>query len=196
LTSSATRSSDDMVNEPEGEEIEADIWSWIREFVTVRNDFYGSKFAPCPFAQQAVTTGTVDVAVWRSGDVREFVRAYAEGMRDTPGLTTRVMAFPPRIQRAWGFSDYIESLNRELIPDNVFLNPGIAKNTTSKFPGSVGQPYFIVVANSLAAVLRGSEQLQRTDYYDNWPGSHVEFVVERRARLAERFSRSTEAEHL
>jgi hypothetical protein len=184
------------VNDSEAEEIEADIWTWMREFVSVRNDFYGSKFAPCPFAKQALTIGTVDVVVWRSGDAREFVRAHAAGMRDAPGLTTRVMTFPPRIQRIWGFSDFLESLNAELIPDDVFLNPGVAKRTTSRHPGAAGQPYFIVVANTLTAVLRGSELLLRTDYYDKWPASHFALVVERRARLARRSSKRAEAEHV
>jgi hypothetical protein len=177
------------------DEIEADIWSWMREFVTVRNAFYSEKFAPCPFAQRAVTTGTVDVAVWRSGDVREFVGAQAMSMRDAPELTTRVMTFPPRIQLAWGFNDFVDALNAELIPDNVFLNPGVAKNTMSRYPGSAGQPYFIVVANSLDAVLQGSELLQRTDYYDQWPASHFEFVVMRRSRLARCYARSQVPQH-
>ena len=170
-------------------EIEADVWAWMREFVAVRNDFYGGKFAPCPFAQRALTIGTVDVAVWREGNAREFVRAQAAGMRDTPALTTRVMTFPPRVQLTWGFSDFVDSVNAELVPDNVFINPGIAKHTRSKYPGSAGHPYFMVVANSLDAVLTGSQVLQRSDYYDNWPASHFEIVVERRARLARRYAR-------
>ena len=101
------------------DEIEADIWVWMREFVSVKNEFYGAKFPPCPFAQKALLTETVDVAVWRSGDVRQFIRERAVDMRDSPKLTTRVMAFPPRVQLAWGISDFVEALNTELIKDNV-----------------------------------------------------------------------------
>ena len=137
------------------EQIAADIWLWMREFVAVKNDFYGAKFPPCPFAQKALLQGTVDVAVWESGDVKRFVRERAENMRDTPTLTTRVMAFPPRIQLAWGISDFVESLNRELIADNLFLNTGVTKTMPSRYPASGGNPYFIVVANSLDAVLKG-----------------------------------------
>jgi hypothetical protein len=176
-------------------EIESDIWSWMHEFITVRNAFYDMKFAPCPFAQRAVNIGTVDVAVWGAGNVREFVHSRAATMSTAPGLTTRVITFPPRVRLAWGFSDYVDSLNAALIPDNVFLNPGVAKNTTSRYPGSAGQPYFIVVANRLDAVLRGSESLQRTDYYDQWPASHFELVVKRRARLARRYGTSSGSEH-
>jgi hypothetical protein len=176
--------------------IETDIWVWMREFVAVKNDFYGAKFPPCPFAQKALLQETVDVAVWQSGEVKRFIRARAEDMRDSPKLTTRVMAFPPRIQLAWGISDFVESLNRELIADNIFLNTGVTKTAVSRYPGSAGNPYFIVVANSLDAVLKGSESLQRTDYYEDWPKTHFEIVVERRERMAKRYGRPEESEHL
>lgn len=165
-------------------EIEADIWVWMREFVSIRNEFYGAKFAPCPFAQRALTLKTVDVVVWESGHVREFVGFAARAMRNQPHLSTRVIVLPPRVQDAWGFTDFVESLNAELIPHNVFLNTGVAKTTTSRYPGSAGRPYFMVVANGLQAVLQGSEQLQRTDYYQDWPSTQVDIVVGRRSRMA------------
>ena len=171
------------------EEVVADLWKWIREFVTVPNEFYNNKFAPCPYADMAVRTKAVDVVAWESGDVRAFIREKAEGMRDAPNLTTRVMGFPPRTQFAWGISEYVESLNTELISDNVFLNTGIAKTTISRYPGSGESPYFIVVANSLAAVLDGAKSLAKSDYYKDWPKEHYEIVVERRARLAERYGK-------
>lgn len=172
------------------QEVGQDIWKWINEFVTIPNEFYNFKFAPCPYARQAVMAKTVDVRVWRSGDARVFIRQNAIDMRDNPQLTTRVMAFPPRVQFQWGINDFVEKLNAELIADNVFLNPGIAKTTESRYPGSVGkQPYFIVVANGLAAVLSGCESLKRTDYYKDWPKEHYELVVERRARMAKQYGR-------
>lgn len=171
------------------EEIEQDIWSWMREFVAVPNEFYNYKFPPCPYAYRALVGKTVDVAVWQSGDVRRFIRQKAIEMRDLPTLTTRVMAFPPRTQWAWGISDYVEALNAELIKDNVFLNTGLTKTMKSRYPGSSGEPYFMVVANSLEPVLKGAESLQRTAYYRDWPKTHYEIVVERRARMAERYGK-------
>jgi len=167
--------------------IEEDIWAWIRGFVTVKNEFYGFKFAPCPFARQALEAQTVDVLVWQADDVREFIRRGAVEMHQSPRLTTRVMAFPPKTRFLWGLNDYVETLNAELIPDNVFLNTGVAQGTFSRYPGSAKTPYFIVIANSLAAVLAGAEALAKTDYYQNWPADHYALVVERRARLAKRY---------
>ncbi|MCA8975480.1 MAG: hypothetical protein KDC98_12225, partial [Planctomycetes bacterium] len=161
------------------EDVVADLWRWIHEFVTVPNEFYGFKFAPCPYAHMAVRDSTVDVVAWESGDVRTFIREQAIVMRDAPRLTTRVMGFPPRTRFAWGISEFVEQLNAELIPDDVFLNTGIAKTTTSRYPGSDNSPYFIVVANSLTAVLDGAESLARSDYYKDWPREHYEIVVER-----------------
>lgn len=170
------------------QQIEADIWAWIHDFVTVKSDFYNHKFAPCPYARQAVESKTVDVQVWQSGNVREFIKERAIGMRDNSSLTTRVMAFPPKTQFQWGLNDYVEDLNAELIPSNVFLNTGLAKTTKSRYPGSrSNDPYFIVIANSLAAVLAGSESLMKTDFYKNWPADHYALVVERRARMAKRY---------
>ena len=174
------------------EEVVAELWKWIHEFVTVPNEFYDFKFAPCPYAKMAVTDKAVDVVAWESGDVRKFIREKAEGMRDAPHLTTRLMGFPPRTQFAWGISEFVESLNMELIPDNVFLNTGIAKTTISRYPGSGESPYFIVVANSLGPVLDGAKSLAKSDYYKDWPKEHYQIVVERRARLAERYGKKVE----
>lgn len=175
-------------NLPPIDDIEDDIWAWMREFVAVKNEFYNARFPPCPFAQRALMTRTVDVAAWQSGDVREFIRHHAMRMQAEPRLTTRVMAFPPRTQAAWGLTDFVESLNTKLIQCNLFLNTGIAKTTISRYPGSLARPYFIVVANSLDAVLKGAEALKQTGYYDDWPKEQITIVVERRERLARRYA--------
>lgn len=169
------------------EQVERDIWRWINEFIAVPNAFYHNKFAPCPYARSAVTEGSADVVAWRDEELRGFIRAQAIAMRDSTTIGTRVMAFPPRIQRVWGLIDYIDELNLELGPDNVFLNAGVAKTSISAYPGSSGKPYFIVVANTLDAVLKGAKALQRTPFYKAWPVEQYRTVVERRARLAASF---------
>jgi len=169
-------------------QIEQDIWAWIHEFVTTPNEFYDYKFSPCPFARQAVQTKKVDVRAWQSGNVREFIKDNATAMREEPSLTTRVMAFPPMVRFQWGINDYVEALNVEMISSNVFLNAGVAKSTKIRYPGSRSKdPYFIVIANSLDAVMSGAEMLAKTDYYKNWPAEHYAHVVERRARMARQY---------
>jgi hypothetical protein len=169
------------------EEIETDLRDWINNFITVPNEFYNYKFAPCPYAKSAVLARQVDVVAWQSGDVRTFLRTHAIRMRDereASGVTTLVMGFPPRIQRSWGVIDYVDALNIELISDNVFLNAGVTKTMESRYPGSNGTPYFIVVANTLDAVLKGSNALQRTAFYKDWTPEQYRTVVERRAARA------------
>lgn len=180
----------------EHDAIVADLWRWIREFVVVKSEFYKGKFAPCPYAQSALAANSADVVAWQAGDFRTFIRAHAEQMRGMSELTTRVIGLPPRAQNAWGISEFVESLNAEFIPDNVFLNQGIAKSTVSRYPGSEGRPYFIVVANSLGAVLKGAEALRRTDFYDNWPPTHFELVVQRRERMAARYGDARRSDNL
>ncbi|MCJ2054460.1 hypothetical protein [Methylobacterium sp. J-070] len=172
------------------DEIETDIINWIREFIVVPNEFYDGKFAPCPYAQAAMSARAVDVAVWEAGDPRLFIREKASTMRQAPKIQTRVIVFPPRIQWSLGVSEYIDTLNTELIAEDLFLNTGVAKTTKSLYPGSGNKPYFIVVVNSLNAVLRGAKSLQKTNFYDKWPASHLKIVVERRANLAARYGKS------
>jgi hypothetical protein len=168
--------------------IEQDIRRWFEDFLTKPNAFYQHKFVPCPFAEKAIKQQTVDILVWEEGDVRTFVRKGAETMRDHPKLTTRVMVFPPHVQFQWGLSEFVESLNMELISTNVFLNTGVCQTTKSRYPGSKpNDPYFMIVANSLAAVLAGAKSLSKTDFYKDWPAEHYEIVVKRRARLARKF---------
>ena len=178
--------------DPVYQRVEQDIWAWIHEFVTVPSEFYDFKFPPCPYARGALINKTVDVKVWlsprQSGDVKAFIKQCSEAVRETPTLTTRVMAFPPKVRFAWGINDYVELLNTQLIKDGIFLNTGTAKSTTSRYPGPPSkEPYFIVIANSLGPVLEGAESLAKTDYYKDWPGAHYELVVERRARMAKQY---------
>nr|AYM54393.1 hypothetical protein [Phaselicystis flava] len=172
-------------------QVEGDVWKWIHEFVATPNEFYNFRFPPCPYARQAVLQEKVDVLVYTSGNVRAFIKAGAIGMRDSEKIGTRVMAFPPKTKLQFGLSDFVESLNADLIKDDVFLNTGYAKTSVSRYPSSPpGEPYFVVIANSLAPVLAGCESLKRTDYYKNWPAEHFGIVVDRRARMARQFGRN------
>ncbi len=172
--------------------IEQDLWTWLNAFVAANNSFYVGKFPPCPYARSAILAGQVDIKVYMEGNVREFIREKTIELRDTPKLSTRVIAFPPRVQWQWGISEFVEGLNAEVISDDVFLNTGVTKTMFSRYSGSrPGELYFIVVANRVGAVLAGSEALKRTDYYSNWPQEQYELVVERRARMAERYGKKT-----
>ena len=172
------------------DDVHEDIWAWLNGFVAVKNGFYDGKFAPCPFARAAIVTNKVDVKVYRTGDVRTFIRTHAIDLRDSGVLSTRVITFPPRIQGQWGIDDYIETVNAELIKDDIFLNPGVTKTLKSRYPGSPpGAPYYIVVVNRLEAVLSGSDALQRTAFYEKWPKEQYELVVERRDRMSKRYGK-------
>lgn len=168
--------------------IRADMWHWLEDFVATKNAFYAGKFAPCPYARAAINAHQVAVEVWTEGDVARFIRAQSLTLVTSPEVSTLVMAFPPRTERKWGLTEFVETLNAELIPHDIFLNTGTTKTMASRFTGSPpGTPYFIAVANRLGAVLTGSRALMRTQYYFNWPPEQLELVVKRRARMAERF---------
>ena len=135
------------------DQVKCDLWRWINEFISVPNEFYKKKFAPCPYAKSAVLDGQVDVVVWESGSPRDFIRDQAMAMRDErplTGVTTRCMGFPPRMLRAWGLVDYVDALNLELVADNVFLNAGVKQGpvTVKGFAYLLDYDESIVFANS------------------------------------------------
>ena len=172
--------------------IEQDLWIWLNAFVAANNSFYAGKFPPCPYARSAIIAGQVDVKVYMEGDIRAFVREKTIELRDSPKLSTRVIAFPPRVKWHWGISEFVERINAEMISDDVFLNTGVTKTMFSRYTGSrAGEFYFIVVVNRVGAVLAGSEALKKTDYYSNWPQEQYELVVVRRARMAERYGKKS-----
>ena len=70
------------------QQVEQDIWAWISDFVTAKNEFYNYKFAPCPYARQAVVSKTVDVQVWQFGNVREFIKDNAGSRYGTASRQT------------------------------------------------------------------------------------------------------------
>ncbi len=182
------KTQDATPGEPLSAAIERDVWAWLNAFVAVNNSFYAGKFPPCPYARGAILAGQVDVRVYMEGDVRGFIHEKTVELRDSPKLSTRVIAFPPRVQWQWGISDFVERINAEMIPDDLFLNTGVTKTMFSRYSGSrTGDLYFIVVVNRIGAVLAGSEALMKTDYYSNWPPEQYELVVERRARMAKRY---------
>ena len=41
-------------------------------------------------------------------------------------------------------------------------------------------------------MLDGAKSLAKSDYYKDWPKEHYQIVVERRARLAERYGKKVE----
>lgn len=175
------------------EQIHADIWSWLKAFVSAKNSFYNGKFAPCPYARTAMLQAQVDVTVYSSGNVFDYIRARSLELRDTERLSTRVMAFAPRHQGRWGMTEFVETLNAELIADNIFLNTGVTKTMPSRHPGAAeGALYFIVVANRLDAVLAGADALKRTVFYRDWPAEQYNLVVVRRELMAGKYGARTE----
>ena len=170
--------------------VEDDIWTWIHDFVTAPSEFYNFKFAPCPYARQAVQNktggrpGLADRATFASSYASKPLQMREASHVDDPrdGLSAED-AFS-----CGGSTTTSKSSTWSWFRRNVFLNTGVAKTTKSRFPGSASKdPYFIVIANSLAAVLVGAESLAKSNYYENWPAAHYAHVVERRARLAKKY---------
>lgn len=170
--------------------VKQDIWDWITQYVEVDNEFYNYKFPPCPYAKSARLKGLVTVEAYQSGDVKDFINSTLQEHTTKKQHQVCVMALPPQTRWRWGLKKYINSLNKDLIPNDYFIQFGFAVKTQSRYSGFFNSgPYFIVIINKLSDVLSGHESLLKTDYYKNWAYYHYYDVAERRQKLYQKYSK-------
>jgi hypothetical protein len=157
------------------DKIKSDILDWLINFVEANHSFYNFKFPPCPYAKAARLKGLVDIKVYETGSVRNYI------VDQTETTNIRILVFPPQVQWYFGIKRFINKLNESLILKNQYAQYGKAISTKSKYPGILkNTPYFIVIINNLSDVLDGQEALSKTDYYKNWTKKHFNAVVVRR----------------
>lgn len=173
------------------EQVRADIWKWITNYIEVDNKFYDYEFPPCPYARGARLKGIVTVNAYESGDVKKFVSEQAHALVVDPKFEIAVLAMPPRKQWTYGFNKFIEELNAELIPNDYYAQYGFAVKSTSAYPGLFNKGrYFIIIINKLGPVLDGHKALLKTSYYTPWSKKHYDDVVTRRNQMVEKYGKN------
>ena len=155
--------------------IEKDIWQWITDYIEINHKFYDYKFPPCPYARGARLKGTLDVVAWTEGKYKTFINEQTSDLLQS-NKTVRVLVFPPIFRWNWFVRRHIANLNKNLVPQDYYIQYGGAIDTVSKYLGLPGS-YVIVIINRLSDVLAGHEALKSTTYYQNWSDTHYHIVV-------------------
>jgi hypothetical protein len=168
-------------------EIEQDIWEWIKDYIEVNNEFYDYKFPPCPYAKAARLKGLVDVVAYEGGNSYEFIETLTNDLINEKKYNVRIMVFPAIMRWNYLLHWRIRKLNINIIPQDFYLQYGKANDTNDKTSVLLkNKPYFIVIVNKLSDVLSGHQSLLKTDYYDQWTNKHYDEVVVRRQRFFEK----------
>jgi hypothetical protein len=175
------------------ETVKQDIWDWIKNYIEANHKFYDYKFPPCPYARAARINGQVDVSVYQSGGVIEFIKNQVDQLTAQSDLKTRVIVFPARMHYYFWLPMMIRRLNKKVIALDYYLQYGTAIRTTSAYDELLkNKPYFIVVVNKLSTVLDGHASLLKTDYYKPWAKHHYTAVVTNRQKLYEKYRKETQ----
>lgn len=169
-------------------DIKQDIQNWLVNYIEENHKFYDYKFPPCPFARSARLRGLIDIKIYESGGIRDFIRTHLKELIDDSEHEICLMVFPPYVKWLFYIKWFIFNLNKKIVKLDYYAQFGTALKTESKYPGIlIGNPYFIVIVNKLSDVLRGQQALEKTDYYKPWANHHYEAVVVRRQQIYEKF---------
>lgn len=169
-----------------------DIMDWIINFVEVPHKFYDYKYAPCPFAKKQRELGNIQPFVYEGGGVLNHFWKHIDTI-DPEDNFTKLFIFPARVKWYYHFRFIINQLNKKFIPHNMYLQYGVAKGTSSRYPGPMqGKPYFLVTTNKISLLTGGYKSLMESGgYYDKWSKEHFKTVVERRNRAIDKYSKKS-----
>ena len=169
--------------------IKQDMWNWITDYVESNHKFYDYKFPPCPYAKAARLKGLVDIAIYDSGGVRDFILEQTDNLINEKKYNVRILVFPAKVNWYFFIKQFINTLNKKLVAMDYYTQYGTALKTKSRYPGLFENgPYFIVIINKLSDVIAGHESLLSTNYYNSWAQSHYDSVVTRRQEFYQKYS--------
>lgn len=165
-------------------QVQQDIVDWTVNWVEQPNEFYNNKFPVCPYAQQARLSGHTRIQAYPGGPVRQFVLEQLKLLANTHSHQQLLIVLPPRARFIPGITAWIRDQNSWLIAEDLFVLPGRAVTTRSRYPGWFNSgAYFIVGVNTLSQVLPAVDKLQAAGYYQDWSAQHYTDVVVRRQQL-------------
>lgn len=170
------------------QQVENEMWDWIKNYIEVPHEFYDYKFPICPYAKSARLKGMLDVKAYNSGNFKKFITDNLRALIADEKHKICVLVMPPRTQWIFGIKRFINKLNAEFIPQGCYIQFGSAIGTNSKYPGIFNQgAYYVVFMNQINWVLDGNKELLKTDYYKNWSKKHYNSVVVRRQNLIDKY---------
>ena len=159
------------------EQVQADIESWIENFVEVPHPALGG-FPPCPFARQARIKRTFEVYLGTDPyyDLKNRARW---GMGDREVI---IYAYDPAEWSRELFSASIESANTEHLlradilaledhPDDVENVNGVIMNQGR---------YALVLVQSLSDLNAKAQQMANKGFYHDWPEEYLQGLFQHR----------------
>ena len=159
--------------------IKQDIENWLLDFVEPVHNKTG--YPICPYARKARLDEQVEIAVHTQGKLINFLEELVS--KNYPSNKITIVAAKPRYLYHPRLDLQLTQLNEKIIPQNLFIQGGIAKHTRSKFRTLIQGSYYFCVINKLYPVLKGADALSKTSYYSTWSAEHFAHVVENRNKL-------------
>jgi hypothetical protein len=166
------------------EEIIKDIKNWLIDFIEVENEFYDNKYAVCPYAKSARLKGQVKIKVHDKGSVYDLINNTI--VNDYKEFTKQITIIVCRPSFFYNFylDSKIENINKNIIPRNLIIQHGVAKETKSKFRSLIRGNYYIIIINKVTDVIDAANTLaEKTDFYSYWSTDHYQHVVGARNQL-------------
>lgn len=157
------------------DDIKEDVSRWIVEWVNSYHDDLGTK--PCPFALNALSTGSID---WLIAENGKHLRSILVSL-SSDGLTNEVLVIgmhrssitPPEL------NGIIESCNSEMLmpagivalqdhPDDPELINGVVMNQGT---------WVLILVQRLESLNSAADSLRSRGYYDRWSDANLDDVV-------------------
>jgi hypothetical protein len=153
------------------EKLQADIATWITDWVSVHNEQLGA--VPCPFAKQALLTNKIDYATAQDLDgVKGLLQLYAMGRIKNDVL---IIGLDKTNVSAHNLSLLVKDANNTVLmpagfvaledhPDDEEYINGVKMNQGT---------WALVLVQAIDKINQASLILKKQGYYDNW--SHEEY---------------------
>jgi hypothetical protein len=157
--------------------VQADIESWIKNFVEVPHPALGD-WAPCPYARKARLDRDFEVRLGLA-PLHDLIKISKEGLS---GKSVIIIAYNPKLHLYKDFSFALDTANKEfLLPNNLLAledhpaDPEIV-NGVSMNQGT----YALALVQSLSDLNEKAQLVAKKGFYDSWPEEYLELLFKHR----------------
>ena len=159
------------------EDVQADIASWIENFLEVRNPALGDR-SPCPFARAARLKNSYEVRLGYEL-YEDLVLLGKQGLGDKEVV---IHAYPRDFYTPDEFADTIDKVNQGfLLPvDLIALDDHPDHNESVNGVCFNQGEYALAMVQSLSDLNARSKLMAQQGFYDSWPEEYLEDLFKHR----------------
>jgi hypothetical protein len=157
--------------------VQADIESWIQNFVEVPHPALGG-WAPCPYARKARLDRDFEVRLGLA-PIHDLIKIAKNGLG---GKSVVIIVYDPTAHGYEDFSSALNTANKEfLLPNNLLVledhpaDPEIV-NGVNMNQGT----YALALVQSLSDLNEKAELIARKGFYDTWPKEYLTALFKHR----------------